>query len=308
MGSFDYLTYNPAELAANPVLTGFDGRVAFDAYTATSRLIDRGQFLRSVMWSNDEIEEALPGHHRFKFRDVLKSHDGNSYASLYYGGDTHGDLVMLDVKGYRTEDAVESIRSLDKPHRCTRVDARADFEFPNAFETILNPMLQIKKARNIYGEKRGDWDFPDKGRTMYMGANSSAARARLYEKGKEPSSLWMNRPDLVRLEAQVRPQKGAKELFAKATPLQVFGAADWMRQLAAEVLLRHIMPLKAEALKPLSSLDRKLLSMSRQYSNSLSELFRNLGGDVTALGTVMNQYLARVEEEKRLKRSRGVRG
>jgi predicted transcriptional regulator len=34
------------------------------------------------------------------------------------------------------------------------------------------------------GGKAGDWDdFPEKGRTLYLGSTSSPVRARLYEKG-----------------------------------------------------------------------------------------------------------------------------
>ncbi|WP_235605818.1 replication initiation factor domain-containing protein, partial [Rhodanobacter thiooxydans] len=83
-------------------------------------------------------------------------------------------------------------------------------------------------------EKRGDWDMPELGRTQYLGASSSAVRARLYEKGKQPEFRHLSRFDLCRLEIQVRPAKDAKDAYSKLSALEVWGASKWTRQLASE--------------------------------------------------------------------------
>ena len=61
------------------------------------------------------------------------------------------------------------------------------------------------------GGKAGDWDdFPEKGRTLYLGSQSSPVRMRLYEKGLQPEYAHLNRPNWARIEVQVRPAKGGQ--------------------------------------------------------------------------------------------------
>ena len=51
------------------------------------------------------------------------------------------------------------------------------------------------------GGKAGDWDdFPEKGRTLYLGSQSSPVRMRLYEKGLQPEYAHLNRPNWARIE------------------------------------------------------------------------------------------------------------
>ena len=76
-----------------------------------------------------------------------------------------------------------------------RVDACADFDAPGAFEALLAPCIEIKKEHKLRGEKAGDWeDFPEFGRTLYLGASTSAVKARMYEKESSPNTCtWANR-------------------------------------------------------------------------------------------------------------------
>ena len=49
----------------------------------------------------------------------------------------------------------------------------------------------------------------------------------------------MNRPKWARIEVQVRPAKEAKETFASLSPMDVWGASRWTRDIAAKVLEQH---------------------------------------------------------------------
>jgi hypothetical protein len=207
--------------------------VRFDAYSATTSGVNPLRFIELAMRPGDEVKQGK-GFHTFGERAAIKDASGDEVASVMWGG-RQGDRVMIEVKGVRTPEAVERLRS-DFPHRCTRVDSCADFERPGAFEELLEPVLKAKADFRLYGERRGDWEFPELGRSQYLGANSSAVRARLYEKGKQPEYRHLNRPNLCRLEIQIRPQKDAKTVYAELSATQVWGASKWTRQLAADGL------------------------------------------------------------------------
>jgi len=159
------------------------------------------------------------------------------------------------------------------------VDACADFDAPGAFERVLGPCIEVKKARGIMGGKAGDWDdFPEKGRTLYLGSKASPTRMRLYEKGLQPEYAHLSRPDWVRIEAQVRPAKEAKETFSTLSPLDVWGASRWTRDIAAAVLESHVDPHPAGTVYRLSDRETALRWMCKQYGQHLTGLAQDLGG------------------------------
>jgi Replication initiation factor len=304
MTSLSQSDRQPASAVPQSVLLGWDNCVEFDAYTATTNQIDRDRLVHLVANNGDDVEEKLPGHHRFQFRDVVRDMYGNPVASIYYGGETHQGRVMLDVKGYRTRDAVRVLRSASIDHRCTRMDSRIDFDAPGAFEALLGPLTAIKTRKGLRGERRGDWEHPEDGRTMYVGSPKSAVRVRLYEKGKEPGYRSQCRWDWVRLEVQVRPQQGAKEVYSAASALQAWGSSEWTRELAGELLKQTIAPLKAEAVKPPSVDEHKLYWMCKQYGAPLMALLQRYEGDLEAFGAHINKALAQVLDEDNYGRSR----
>lgn len=129
------------------------------------------------------------------------------------------------------------------------------------------------------GGKAGDWDdFPEKGRTLYLGSQSSPVRMRLYEKGLQPEYAHLNKPDWARIEVQVRPAKDAKEAFAKLSPMDVWGASRWTRDIAARVLEKHIDPHPAGTVYRLSDRETALRWMCKQYGAHLTSLAADLGG------------------------------
>ena len=249
--------------------------VRFDAYSATTSGVNPLRFIELASAPGDDIRQGK-GFHTFGERASIRNAAGDEVASVMWGG-RQGDRVMVEVKGERTPEAVERLRR-DFPHRCTRVDSCADFERPGAFEELLEPVLKAKADFKLYGERRGDWEFPDLGRTQYLGANSSAVRARLYEKGKQPEYRHLNRPNLCRLEIQIRPQKDAKTAYAELSATQVWGASKWTRQLAADVLEQLLDPQPPGTVRKDSKRDQALRWMVGQYGSHLVSLANDLGG------------------------------
>lgn len=242
------------------------------------------------------------GFHTFGNRIGLNDGRGE-WASVMSGG-RQGDRVMLEVKGERTPEVVEALRARFS-HRCTRVDACADFDAPRAFERLYRACNQVKKAHKIIGGKVGDWeDFPEKGRTLYLGAKSSTTRLRLYEKGKQPEYEFLDRPNWARVEVQVRPAKEAKTEYASLTPLEVWGASRWSRDIAAAVLMEHVDPHPAGTTYRRTERDAALHWMMKQYGPHLVSLAEDLGG-WDCVGLTLSEILAEQSERRRAARGPG---
>jgi hypothetical protein len=274
--------------------------VRFDAYTATTQALKPSDVLPWLANGTGRTVHQGKGFHTFKERIAVRAPSGDEIGSVAYGG-CQGDRIMIEVKGEGTPAVVELLRAAAE-HRCTRVDACADFDAPGAWEALLEPVLQVKAQHNLYGEKRGDWEFPELGRTQYLGANSSAVRARLYEKGRQPEYRHLERWDLCRLEVQVRPAKDAKAEYSTLGPLEVWGASKWTRQLAAAVLHEHLDPHPPGTIRRDSNRDRALKWMALQYGPHLVSLADDLGGwDVLGLtlGEMYREEKARVERFRR---------
>lgn len=204
---------------------------------------------------------------------------------------------MVEVKGDRTPEVVERLRSAYE-HRCTRVDVCADFEAPGVFERLLDAVMEVKHTHDLYGERRGDWEKPEFGRTQYLGSPKSAVRARLYEKGKQPEYRHLQRFDLVRLEVQVRPAKDAKDHFSKLSPREVWGASKWTRDLAAAALDEHVERHPAGTVWKRPDLERRLSWIAQQAGPTLLELVQELGS-WECLGLTLRDAIAREQKRKR---------
>lgn len=267
--------------------------VRFDAYTATTEAAKPVDVVPMFFgFGQGERIKQGKGFHTFGERLWVEDAAGDQVGAVQWGG-RQGDRIMVEVKGERTLAVVERFRAAYE-HRCTRVDSCVDFERPGGFEDILATVLRVKEEFDLYGEKRGDWDKPELGRTMYLGAPSSAVRARLYEKGKQPELRHFNRPELVRLELQVRPAKDAKTAYSALSAEEVWGASKWTRSLAEDVLARHLDPHPPGTVRRDSQRDRALRWMVKQYAPHLVSLASDLGG-WECLGLTLREM---VSEEK----------
>lgn len=250
----------------------------FDAYTATTKGASHHQLAEILTGVGNGGKVAVKegrGMHTFGHRLGFRDESGDEFGQVMWGGAQQ--YVYFEVKGERTPEAVEALRARFW-HRVTRVDSCADFDAPGAFERLLGPCLSVKKAHRLKGSKLGDWeDFPDEGRTLYLGSPASVSRVRLYEKGKQPGYTHLERPNWARLEAQIRPAKEAKESFNSITPAGCWGASRWTRDLAAQLLSDHVDPHPAGTVYKLSERERALRWMCKQYGSHLLGLAADVG-------------------------------
>lgn len=269
--------------------------VRFDAYTATTAALRVPDAVSMLRFARDTVEQAR-GFHTFKERVVVKDQSGDEVGAVSFGG-RQGDRIMVEVKGPRTPIVVDRLRGEAVEHRCTRVDSCVDFERPGVFEEVLGAVMEVKRVHRLYGERRGDWEMPEFGRTQYLGANSSTVRARLYEKGRQPEYRHLGRHDLVRLEIQVRPAKDAKSEFSRLSAMEVWGASKWTRQLAAEVLQQLVDPHPPGTIRKDSDQDRKLRWMVKQYGPLLVQLASDLGS-WECVGLQLREAIRSVQAER----------
>lgn len=269
-------------------------QVRFDAYSATAVGWKHEEAVAWLWCARDTLDQGK-GYHTFAERVSVKDETGSEVGSVSWGG-RQGDRIMVEVKGHRTPGVVERIRQAGE-HRCTRVDSCVDVERPGAFEELLEPVMRVKQEFGLYGERRGDWEFPELGRTQYLGANSSAIRARLYEKGKQPEYRYLGRPDLARLEIQVRPAKEAKTVYAGLSALEVWGASKWTRELAADVLAQMLDAHPPGTVRKLTTEYAKLRWLCRQYGATLVSLKNDLGS-WECVGLTIREVMDELKREK----------
>lgn len=263
----------------------------FDAYTATTTAANPYQ-LADLFGPGLKVAEGR-GFHQFGHRLTLADDVGTVGAVQWGGG--HGERSMIEVKGDRTPEVVERLRSAF-PHRVTRVDSCADFDAPRAFQGLLRAVRTVKRDHRVWGETRGDWeDHPEQGRTYYLGANSSPTRFRLYEKGKQPEYAHLARADWVRAEVQVRPQKDAKGTFSQLSPVDVWGAARWSRDLAARVLKDHVDPHPAGTVYRKTDLDARVDWVCRQAGRTLLELLE-VCGNWECVGLTLGERIKELQQ------------
>lgn len=272
--------------------------IRFDAYTATTRAATGYQLIDLLKGSAglDHTVHQGRGFHTFGHRLAVKDSTGIEVGAVQWGG-SQGDLSMIEVKGESTGTAVEALRERFW-HNVTRVDACADFDAPGAFEGLLGPCLEVKRDHRLKGSKFGDWDdFPEDGRTLMLGAPTSTARVRLYEKGKQPEYRHLAKPDWARIEIQVRPAKEAKASYNSLPPSAVWGATKWTRELAGKVLEDHVEPHPAGTVYRLPERERALGWACKQYGAHFLSLREDCGSDAAFGATILE--MIREERERK---------
>lgn len=269
----------------------------FDAYTATVRISDPGKLVGLAAVSGIELRQREGYFNGFGNLISLRE-DGAEYAAVAWGGQNEG-WARLEVKGARTPEVVERFRGEVPDHRVTRIDSAHDVDKPGAWEDLLAVCLDVKKEFRLKGEKRGDWeDFPEQGRTLYLGSPSSVTRARLYEKGRQPEYVSLNKPDWVRLELQIEPKKEAREAYSKLSATEVWGASRFTRELAARVLQSELAAYPPGTVWKDSQRDRALRFMCQQYGAHLMSLKDDLGS-WECLGLTLSEMIREAKATKR---------
>jgi len=223
----------------------------------------------------DEAPVPVPGVLGYGHGWELRR-EGSRAAVVYGGGSQEYPFIVGSG-----EDAVrvaEFVRSRQAVHRVARADVCVDTDTAGAFGFLVDGLRSVLGGTRAYVIQP---DHPEDGATYYAGSKASEVRSRLYEKGRQLQDA--ERPDWVRYEVQVRPQKGRKAWAATASEDALLGASRWSRRFASEVLglAAAAPPTRSERV---SDLDGALQAMWVQYGGRMRELLEMLDGDAEAFG------------------------
>lgn len=224
----------------------------------------------------------LPGRGLQGWSESVQAFDGDGYelASIYFNGGRE------DVHVLATSSAAHQARSrvlTANRGKTARVDTRVDTLVP--FDELAHRCHMAAASYNTRLTRIESWDGQGEslGRTVYLGAPSSAIRVRIYEKWLESPGQYVEGTN--RVEVQLRPPSKAKERVSGWSPAETFCASRVTRDIAkvlgtdaTEVGTLHV---KRET----PTLERSLEAMGEQYGKSVARFLERKAGDVE---TVLN--------------------
>jgi hypothetical protein len=221
---------------------------------------------------------VLPGKGLLGWSRSVKAFDRDGYAlgAVYFG-------AREDVHVVSTSSAADAgrraVMAFDGQARTSRVDTRLDTLVP--FEHLREVCEGVAgpKTAVIYMEsKRGG---ESTGRTLYVGAPSSAVRVRVYEKWLESPGQYVEGTN--RVEVQVRPPSRAKERVTSWTPAETFCASKLTRRLAVELRTDVAHPGTLQTSRGTPDLWETMKAMGAQYGPGARKWLTYSGGDVGAI-------------------------
>lgn len=213
-------------------------------------------------------------------RSVLAfDREGYKRAAIYYGGGRD------DVHVLSTSAAADSVRSrvvgMDRA-RTARVDTRVDTLVPfEDLTAILEAAAESYGSRitRVQSSERGQ----SLGRTVYLGAPSSAVRVRLYEKWLESPGEYVEGTN--RVEVQLRPPSKVKDRVSSWSQSETFCASRVTRDLAFRLGTDLAPGSSLHVKRGTPDLERSMRAMGDQYGPGVREWLDLSGGD---LGKVLD--------------------
>lgn len=196
----------------------------FDAYAATIRNHELGYIVECVARSVKGT--VCRGKPQRRFATTVNIDTGPRTAA-WVGFDESTGLIYVEGKGETTPDLVKGIRTHFPDHTAPRIDSCEDYDDPGAFET-LQRLIRHSKGDRVKGGYIALPDDVQDGRTWTAGTRGGVGYIRVYEAGKHPDRVHLNRPNWVRVEAEMRPHYARdKAAAARMSPLDVWGLSSW---------------------------------------------------------------------------------
>lgn len=240
----------------------------FDGYKAHLHHHSPLDILDALKEPGDLITTPTSGKWGYYKSAQLLSADGRNNGLLLFENFAQRKLARVELLGYRTATQVPTLRSQFQ-HTCIEVHSRIDCDEPNAFDVWLAALQPIiARGKLITTSIAGGT-----GRSLYIGSASSRVRALLYEKGRTSKARHLARPNWTRLELRVKPDDPqSRRQYASLSPLEVWGATRWSREIAALFGEPDLLPRPPRKKWQQSALDEKLDNLVQSYGRSLEQL------------------------------------
>lgn len=196
----------------------------FDAYCATLPGADFGGVIGQLADGLGGMDEEFRPVRRYRHTRAIKVAGD---VAAWVGVDGASGAIYVEGKGDRSPMLAGLIRQHYPDHTVPRADVCEDYDEPGAFSALVELVRQHKGSRVRSGYKELP-DNEDEGKTWAAGQRGGVGFVRVYEAGKHPDRVHLERPDWARLELECRPQyaKG-KRAAASMSPVEFWGATAW---------------------------------------------------------------------------------
>jgi hypothetical protein len=221
---------------------------------------------------------TLPGPGLQGWVESVKAFDSAGYllGSVYFGGRDDVHVVSTSSAADVARRAVAGVEDA----RTSRVDTRVDTLLP--FEDLAG-LCEVAAAS--YGSRITTMASTERGvslgRTIYLGAPSSAVRVRIYEKWLESPGEYVEGTN--RVEVQLRPPSKVKRAVSGWSPAETFCASRVTRDLARLLGDAGAPAASLHIARGTPDLEASLEAMGAQYGNAARRWLDVSGGDVGAL-------------------------
>lgn len=155
--------------------------------------------------------------------------------AAWAGLDPASGAIYVEGKGETSPLLATTIREAFPDHACPRADVCEDYDEPGVFEQ-LQALVRAHKGPRVAGQYIALPDDTSDGRTWTAGARGGVGYIRVYEAGKHPDRVHLNKPNWSRLELECRPHY-ARDKRAAATmrPSEFWGFTAWTHRVGEAV-------------------------------------------------------------------------
>lgn len=254
----------------------------FDWYSATIHDNSNEKLINFLADMQVQIKELDKGMNGYTEVGLLLGLNKESRGKLLTGGVNEYPHVTASGTEYPNELAAMVRKHFPDNHQVTRLDSAQDFDEVGAFDKFCKIGIELANRRNLRINQVGDWVNNKPGRTLYLGSPKSSAMVRIYEKGEElkaraPYHMRQFISDnLVRVEMQCRPKRNQREKAAVVTPEEVWGFANWTKELASSVLELDVPRVKVDDWRKNTDL-KAIAWMCKQYGGALERMAHSMG-------------------------------
>ena len=201
--------------------------------------------------------------------------DGHGLGAVYFGGGRE-DVHVVSTSA-AADHGRRKVLDFDGDARTSRVDTRVDTLVPYADLTAI-----CEDAASVYGSRltsMQSWERGESlGRTLYLGAPTSAVRVRVYEKWLESPGQYVEGTN--RVEVQLRPASKVKQRVSAWGPAETFCASRVTQALATRLGADFVPKASLHVARPTPTLHETMEAMGAQYGPAFERFMDFSGGDV----------------------------
>lgn len=224
--------------------------------------------------------------------------DGQRLITAHWG--RRYESTLVDATGSRARIVAPVLRALVS-HTVSRQDVALDIWDGPDFVEVCAVAHDVAQRHGLTTQLEGDWLDGVAGRSLYMGAKTSAQRICIYEKGKEQGipGNWN------RIEVRHRPPSRSKRFLSGISAGESFGLCAAALDLAERLGVDLAVAKPDQVVEPRvrRDRDRTRLYLARQYYRHILDWLNEAGSPDALLGELARMYEADEEHRAKVRRA-----